>query len=808
MPNLPRRAVDGLLAFATGLAALGGTAAHAQADPFALPKTATAATVGDIAQSGPGLSEIEVDGRVLKRLVDLRGAAGALTIDADNARVAGLPVPDGVTGPVRLDTLKLYQWRFDQLRQRLVVRLLRKSDGANLRDFAAYEDEQAQRRTIAALRVDYDLNFSAGRGGTHGGGLVSGAFVKGDLAVVSSALVASGGAGKPPSARRLDSFVQVRLAGGGTVATAGDFISAGTSSQRPVRMGGLQIVSDFGHRPDMVTSPMPAFTGSVAVPTSLDILAGDQSYKLGTLEPGEFTVRNIPINPGRGSMAVLLRDPLGREVVQTVSFYQSNILLRPGLASYAMNAGFVRRRYAGDGDSYGPFAASAYYRRGLSPFLTLESSAETTPRLLNLGARADFTIGNVALSSLELRSSRDTAVGSGFMLNASIESVGQSFSGRAGVSLPTPRYSDVASRLGDAPPRTQMFANIGFDLARSIPFQLSYVRQEAARSPRTTRDAVRNELLTTNLFYSPTSRLNFSLSGGMRSAEARTLFVSAGVTLRFGARQTASALVSQGDGQTLTALGYQFNDHANSGLRAQASIGTLNGDPRVTAGAIHEGRWTTLNAGLQAASGQVSGQLSTTGSLIVTGGTIYARGQSANGYALVRAGDVAGVPIKLENRLIGKTDRRGRLLVQNLRPMVTQHIDVDGTKLPADAVVLTSRHVVSVPTRAIGLVEIDAVYFRPVYVKVIDPSGAALAAGLPAMAMPSRRETLIGFDGLLEFNTASGDRALIIQAATGRCRVEIPAKIANDASLSCHPLVEVTDAAAPGPARRKVARRN
>lgn len=814
MPNLSRRAAKGFFAFAAGVAALTGSSANAQADPFALPKTTTASAVTDVASTGPGLSEIEIDGRVKARLVELRGFGNALTIDADGARAAGLPVDAAITGQIRIDALKLYQWRFDTLRQRLVIKLFRNNDGPNFRDFANRDHQLAHQDTITALRVDYDMNAVFGRSGVSVAGIGSAALVKGDFAAVTTVRVALESSGRPARVQRLDSFVQMRLPRSSAVATAGDFISAGSASQRPLRMGGVQIASDFSQQPDLVTSPMPAFSGSVAVPTTLDILTADQRFQLGKLEPGEFTVRNIPLNPGRGSMSVLLKDSLGREVVRNVSFYLSNTLLREGLQSFAVNAGLVRRRYGIEGDNYGPLAASAYYRRGLSPFLTLEASAESSAGLLNFGARADFTIGNVALSSVELRTSRDSAVGTGNLLNASVESIGRGVSGRVGVSLPTANYRDVASHLGDKPPPKQFFANIAFDLRRSMPLQLSYVRQDYAIVPGQAEGlARRNELLSANLFFSPNSRVNFSLNGGFRQAQTRSFFATVGVSIRLGPRHAVSVSGSEGAGQTSATLAYQYNDHQNSGLRAQATLGMLDRTARITASAIHEGRWTTLNGGVVAAGGEIAGQVSATGTLIATGGTVYARGQSNNGYALVRAGEVEGIPVKLEHRFVGKTDRHGRLLVQNLRTAIPQRIDVDGTQLPADAVVLTSRHVISVPKRAIGLVDIDAMYYRPVVLQIVDRMGIAIEAGLPAIASPSGRETLVGFDGTVEFNTASGDRALLVKASGGDCRVDLPTDAQFDAPgqpLVCRAVPQIAAAERSTDLQEgtKVARRN
>lgn len=809
MPNRSRRVASGLFAFAAIAAALTGGSANAQTDPFALPKTATAAAAAQQV-TGPGPSEIAVDGRVKARMVELQGQGRAMTIDADHARAAGLPVPDGVSGQIALSSLKIYQWSFDSLRQRLEVTLLRQNDGANFHDFASRDSEASQRRTLAALRVDYDFTTTVNRAGLSAAGLVGAALVKGDVVAGTSARVSTAQAGQPFSATRLDSFIQTRLPGGKTVATLGDFISAGSASQRAVRMGGVQIASDFSHQPDLVTAPLPAFSGSVAVPTGIDILTADSRYSLGKVEPGEFTVRNIPTNPGRGSLAVLLKDSLGREVVRNVSFYVSNSLLRPGLATYAVNAGFVRRRYGVDSNDYGPFAASAYYRRGLSPFLTVEASAETTAGLVNVGSRADFTIGNVAMSSIELRASADAQAGSGAMMTASLESLGRGISGRIGVTVPTASYRDVASRLGDRLPPRQVFANLTFDLARKLPLQLAYVRQEAefpVGNGQSGRMRGRDEVFRASIHHAPNSRLNFSIIGGMRAAETRSFFVSAGLTLRFGTRHSVGAGLVSGSDQTSATLAYQFNDHEKSRLRAQAALEMTDGAPRLSASAIHEGRWTTLQGATVFTDGQLAGQITTTGSLIAVGGSVYARSRSDNGFALVRAGGVAGVPVKLENQFVGKTDRSGKLLIHNMRTHIPQRIDVDGSGLPDDAVVLTSRHVITVPGRAIGVVDIDAMYFRPIVLQVVDARGAPLEAGLPVTAAPSGRETLVGYDGLVEFNAAGRDRQLIVNGPGGTCAVDVPATVVREAPaapLVCRPTTTIAGV----PSSPKVARRD
>lgn|GEM_PF-3883426 len=127
MRSLALHAARPGFALLAAVSAAAGSPLAAQTDPFALPEGLTAQSVRP--QEGPLLSEIVVDGRPKGRMVTVAGSGRERTIDADDARAAGLPVPEGATGAVKLATLKLYEWKFDSLRQRLTVALFNQNEG-------------------------------------------------------------------------------------------------------------------------------------------------------------------------------------------------------------------------------------------------------------------------------------------------------------------------------------------------------------------------------------------------------------------------------------------------------------------------------------------------------------------------------------------------------------------------------------------------------------------------------------------------------------------------------------------------------
>ena len=766
---LSRRPLCALLA---ALAALAGTPAAAQSDPFALPEGLTAQSVKP--DDGPRLSEIVVDGRPLKRMVTVEGSGKALTIDAENARVAGLPVPDGATGAIRLDTLNIYEWKFDELRQRLSITLFREGDRANVKDFASRIEQPSESRPLLALRVDYDLTATVGSGRATGGGLVEATAVYGNFSVGTGMRLATDPQNGSPAVLRLDSGARLAMPEKGLAVTAGDFVSAGSESQRALRMGGIQIASDFNLRPDLVTIPLPAFSGRVAVPTTVDILSADQRYQAGELEPGDFTIRNLPSQPGRGEASVILRDALGREVVETTRFYVSRDLLAPKTTGYAVNAGFVRRRYGLVSNDYGQFAASGYIRRGLSPRLTVEGSGEYTAGLINVGARADMALGGIALVTGELRYSRDSVFGSGNLLDFALESIGRNFGGSIGATLPSANYRDVAARLGDAPPPKQLQAQVFYRPTSKMEFQLSYARQEYRAVPGRVAFLGDNEVINANFRWRMSSRATFFAGGGVRRANGESVASAAvGLSINLGPRTNAGAFANYDGGRISGGANYAKDAIRDGefGYRASASVSETS--QRVSGGATWRDRRVLLDAQVEEIDGRFAARAGARGTLLVAGGTVFARNQSGGSYALVRTGKVGGVPITRENQQVGSTNERGMLLVQNIPAQAAIKIDVDADKLPADALVRETTKWIKVPQRAVTLVEIDTLRFVPVIRKLVDARGRPLPAGSPVRAVPSGEESFIGFDGMAELNAASGDDRLQVGRPGATCTVEL-----------------------------------
>jgi len=135
---------------------------------------------------------------------------------------------------------------------------------------------------------------------------------------------------------------------------AGDLVSGALPWSSSVRLGGVQLSRDFGVRPDLVTYPLPQFAGEAAVPSSVDLFINGYKSSSADLQPGPYTLTNIPFINGAGEAVVVTTDALGRQVSTTVPFYVTSSLLQKGLSDFSVAAGTLRRDYGLKDFGYGP----------------------------------------------------------------------------------------------------------------------------------------------------------------------------------------------------------------------------------------------------------------------------------------------------------------------------------------------------------------------------------------------------------------------------------------------------------------------
>ncbi len=159
--------------------------------------------------------------------------------------------------------------------------------------------------------------------------------------------------------------------------------------------------------------------------------------------------------------------------------------------------------------------------------------------------------------------------------------------------------------------------------------------------------------------------------------------VSVGMTVSFGERSVVSTSAVRGPDGTHAAIdmqrplpvgtGFGYQIHGETGMR-DTSSGALQ----------YQGTYGRYEVRREIVGGTGHTNVSVAGALVGIGGGLYATRPVRNSFALVRVPGVNGVRAYSSNQEIGRTNRRGNLLIPDLLPYYGNELDIADTDIPID----------------------------------------------------------------------------------------------------------------------------
>ncbi|MEH1709581.1 fimbrial biogenesis outer membrane usher protein, partial [Acinetobacter pittii] len=168
--------------------------------------------------------------------------------------------------------------------------------------------------------------------------------------------------------------------------TLGDFISNSPDWGSSVRLAGFQWSSAYSQRGDIVTSALPQFSSSAALPSTLDLYVNQQKIYSGLVPSGPFDIKQLPFISGN-EVTLVTTDATGQQSITKKPYYFSYKILAKGINEFSVDVGVPRYNYGLYSNDYDDATfASGAIRYGYSNSLTLSGGAEaSTDGLSNLG---------------------------------------------------------------------------------------------------------------------------------------------------------------------------------------------------------------------------------------------------------------------------------------------------------------------------------------------------------------------------------------------------------------------------------------
>jgi len=600
--------------------------------------------------------------------------------------------------------------------------------------------------------------------------------------VVNTGLLATSGAAyASPDAKavvRLDSTYTYSDAAKLQRYRLGDFISGGLAWTRPIRLGGVQFSSDFGLRPDLVTFPLPSASASAAVPSTLEVLVNGTRLFSRDLNAGPFEIPQLPVVTGAGTISLALTNALGRQVILTLPFYASSALLAPGLQTFSLQAGALRRNWSRLSNDYGALVASASLRRGLSPKLTVEGSVEATASTLMAGAGLVLNAFDAAVLNLSAAGSSGAGL-SGSTLTAGVQRISSSLSLALSATVASGNFRDIAAVTGDAVPRRRIAASAGLSLGRHGSLGLAYVGIDRSSPARATdffggvvdRPTNLNAHILSASYSVQWGRVSLFATGFRDAAGAHAKGLLLGLSMPLDRRSSVGISSASGSGGAHRQLQAQQSPASEGdwGYQAYAADGAV---PHQFAQLQYRSPWALLSVGVDRNDGQTSQALRAEGALSFVDGALFASNSIADAFAVVDTNGLGGIRVLRENREIGRTDAEGRLLVPDLRAFDVNRIAIEPIDVPQDTTILVTTRELRPQDRSGVIVKFAVKVSRGALVKLVDDAGVPVPPGSSATLKSSGAAVPVGYDGAAYVEDLAPHNVLMVVVGDGRhCQV-------------------------------------
>ncbi len=537
---------------------------------------------------------------------------------------------------------------------------------------------------------NYDLTATHSSSQTAGGGLLELGVFNGLGSGTSTALLRHDQTDDRISLVRLDTTWRRDEPQRLRTLILGDTTSRATAWSGAVRFAGIQYGRNFQTRPEFVTLPMLNLAGEAALPSTLELYVNDALRLRREIQPGPFSIDEIPAITGSGQARLVVRDILGREQILSRDYHASQRLLRQGLHDWSWEAGFIRENYGREDFDYGRALSAATHRYGITDRLTGEVHAQWLEDQGMAGIGASWLLpGGVVAHGASAYSHADH--GSGHLHIIGLQRQGRRYS--AGFES---QFADAGfTRLGSRPdrplPARQHRAHASTRLHATGSLSLSYTAQHFRQ-----RDDV--EFLTAR-FSQRLGNLGLLNLTALHYLDQDETALTASLSIPMSRPRTSAWINAswRDDNQQATMQVQQsLPPGSGYGYRLRAGLGDR---PRHQASLSRRHAYGTWQFEVAQASSQTATRANVSGGIARIGGQLFASRRIDDSFALVRVPDFSDVGIYADNQEVARTNAKGHALVPRLRAYERNRLRIDHADLPLG-------------TRIDGIEETIAPYWR------------------------------------------------------------------------------------------------
>jgi len=461
-------------------------------------------------------------------------------------------------------------------------------------------------------------------------------------------------------------------------------------------IAGVTVAKEFAINPYYVRYPMLSLSTPISVPSVMEVQVNGQIVSREQVAPGRLDIRNLPMTLGRNDAQVIIRDAFGVERELTSNYYLTTSALAKGVQDYQYSVGFRRVGVGEESWDYRTPVALARHRVGISDTVTAGGRVEVQPgRVYSGGPSLNLRLPFGEVEAAGSASSNRGAFGSAGLAGFSF--TGHPISAGGSLMVASRNYATLTPNPAGEDPKTEASvfasANIAGQVSVTAQHQLRRLHQGITRE--------RTGVLST-IHLARHVELTASVTR-VRDERGHGREAYAGITILFGKSTASVGRIQDGRGNRTTVdaqrslplgEGYGYQMHAESGDNAMG---------------YGVARYQTKYGRYELRQEQVAGEANTTvsaaGSIVGIGGGVYASRPVQDSFALVRVPGIEGVRAFASHQEVGKTGRKGDLLVPDLQAYYGNILGVADGDIPLQYAVPDVGKTLALPYRGGAIAE-------------------------------------------------------------------------------------------------------
>lgn len=608
------------------------------------------------------------------------------------------------------------------------------------------------------LFLNYDLFSEFGdRGEIHAGFTETGLFTPYGTGLNNLFCVSSPRQG----CTRLESSWTIDNPASKTRLRLGDAISAAANWGAPVRFGGIRWGTDFSLNPDYLTFPTPSISGDAILPGTVSVLINATERFQSDVNPGLFTISDLPVVTGAGTVQAVVSDVLGRETLVTTQFYTAPQLLRKGLSDYSLEAGWLRERFGSHSNRYErPFLAASYIQ-GISNNFTMGMRSEISDNIASGGLSA--ATSHPHLGVLEGSFAVSESQGA---TGAQAQMSHEYSSRRLTIGSSVTHASEEFTRIGETRPlpRTTARAFLGWNFDSIGTTSLNWVNQDERWGSDYSAFGL--------AFNSHWRDASIALSALKITQPENAFIASFRLSMPFGQGRTASAGLDYRRAKMGTSMRIRKGAPLAGGIGYSAEI-EADGIDRYQGGIQYRTSGGDISADLSDVGGQSAARVSLRGGIAYLSDEFVLTQTITDSMAVVSLNGEAGVRIYHDRQLAGTTNKNGRLVVSDIRDYEQNVLSFEPTDLSLSADFRSTELIVKPGLRTGHVIDFKIEHNVDVVFHINGPDGKALSGGSLLRDEQTDVSYVVGSEGRVYIPDAPSHLYLVHTSKNAECALDI-----------------------------------